>query len=172
MQGSLPEGCFQSGAFDVIVSSHVLEHQRDPRLAINAMLEMLHSDGCLVIHVPNANSWQAVLLAGTWAGFDIPRHPVTFDSTSLERLLASCGLSVGIRKPCSVIEAAFCLATSLCPSLDPDLRPTSWLGRTPDRRRIQEPVLLPVVDRSASLGPVGIRERFKPRNLSRSPSHN
>lgn len=122
VQGSLPEGCFQSGAFDVIVSSHVLEHQRDPRLAINAMLEMLHSDGCLVIHVPNANSWQAVLLAGTWAGFDIPRHPVTFDSTSLERLLASCGLSVGIRKPCSVIEAAFCLTTSLCPSLDPDLR--------------------------------------------------
>ena len=122
VQGSLPEGCFQSGAFDVIVSSHMLEHQRDPRLAINAMLEMLHRDGCLVIHVPNANSWQAVLLGGTWAGFDIPRHPVTFDSTSLERLLASCGLSVGARKPCSIIEAAFCLATSLCPSLDPDLR--------------------------------------------------
>lgn len=122
VQDRLPEACFRRGAFDVIVSNHVLEHQRDPIVAINAMLDMLASDGSIVIQVPDANSWQALLLAGAWAGFDIPRHAVIFDNASLERCLETCGLSVAARKPCSNIEAAFCLATSLCPWLDPDLR--------------------------------------------------
>jgi SAM-dependent methyltransferase len=122
VQNRLPEACFQPGVFDVIVSNHVLEHQRDPRVAIHAMLDMLASGGSIVIQVPDANSWQALLLAGAWAGFDIPRHPVIFDNASLERCLESCGLSVATRNPCSNIEAAFCLATSVCPWLDPDLR--------------------------------------------------
>ena len=122
VQSRLPDGCFRRGTFDVIVGKHVLEHEREPRIALDAMLEMLAPNGSLVIQVPNANSWQAVLLAGAWAGFDIPRHPVSFDDASLERLLESCGLLVASRRTGSVFEAAFCLATSLCPWLDPDLR--------------------------------------------------
>ena len=110
-------GCFLPGSFDVIVAKHVLEHERDPRVAVVAMLEMLAPGGSLVIEVPNANSWQALLLAGAWEGFDIPRHPVSFDDTSLGRLLESCGLVVASSRTGSVIEAAFSLATSLCPWL-------------------------------------------------------
>jgi len=106
----------------VIVGKHILEHERDPRAAVEAMLEMLARGGSLVIQVPNANSWQALLLAGAWEGFDIPRHPVSFDYTSLERLLESCGLVVASRRTGSIMEAAACLATSLCPWLDPALR--------------------------------------------------
>ena len=122
VQSRLPDGCFRRGTFDVIVGKHVLEHERDPKIALDAMLEMLAPNGSLVIQVPNANSWQALLLAGAWEGFDIPRHPVTFDDASLERLLESSGLAVASRRTGSIIEAAFCLATSLCPWLDPDLR--------------------------------------------------
>lgn len=118
----LPDWCFRPGAFDVIVGKHLLEHERDPRAAVEAVLEMLAPGGRLVIQVPNANSWQALLLAGAWEGFDIPRHPVSFDDTSLERLLESCGLVVASRRTGSIIEAALCLATSLCPWLDPALR--------------------------------------------------
>lgn len=118
----MPDGYFSRGAYDVIVGRHVLEHERDPRAVVHAMLEMLASDGWLVIQVPNANSWQALLLAGAWEGFDVPRHPVCFDHASLERLLDSCGLVVASRRTGSIIEAALCLATSLCPWLDPDLR--------------------------------------------------
>ena len=122
VQSRLPEGCFLPGSFDVIVAKHVLEHERDPRVAVVAMLEMLAPGGSLVIEVPNANSWQALLLAGAWEGFDIPRHLVSFDDTSLGRLLESCGLVVASSRTGSVIEAAFSLATSLCPWLDPALR--------------------------------------------------
>lgn len=122
VQNRLPDGCFLPGSFDVIVGKHVLEHERDPTVAVKAMLEMLAPNGSLVIQVPNANSWQALLLAGAWEGFDIPRHPVCFDDTSLERLLESCGLVVTSSRTGSVIEAAHCLATSLCPWLDPALR--------------------------------------------------
>ena len=122
VQNRLPDGCFRHRAFDVIVGKHVLEHERDPRVAVEAMLEMLAPGGSLVIQTPNANSWQALLLAGAWEGFDIPRHPVSFDDTSLERLLESCGLVVASRRTGSIIEAALCLATSLCPWLDPALR--------------------------------------------------
>jgi len=122
VRNRLPDGCFRHGAFDVIVGKHILEHERDPRAAVEAMLEMLARGGSLVIQVPNANSWQALLLAGAWEGFDIPRHPVSFDYTSLERLLESCGLVVASRRTGSIMEAAACLATSLCPWLDPALR--------------------------------------------------
>lgn len=122
VKNRLPDGCFRRGAFDVIVGKHVLEHEQDPRAAVDAMLEMLAPDGCLIIQVPNTNSWQALLLAGAWEGFDVPRHPVSFDDDSLERLLDSCGLVVASRRTGSIIEAALCLATSLCPWLDPDLR--------------------------------------------------
>lgn len=122
VQDWMPDGYFNRGAYDVIVGKHVLEHEHDPRAVVRAMLEMLAPDGWLVIQVPNANSWQALLLAGAWEGFDVPRHPVCFDDASLERLLDSCGLVVDSRRTGSIIEAALCLATSLCPWLDPDLR--------------------------------------------------
>ena len=122
VQNGLPDRCFRRGAFDVIVGKHMLEHERDPRAAVEAVLEMLAPGGSLVIQVPNANSWQALLLAGAWEGFDIPRHPVSFDDTSLERLLESCGLVLASRRTGSIIEAALCLATSFCPWLDPALR--------------------------------------------------
>ena len=122
VRNRLPHDRFDRGAFDVIVGKHVLEHERDPRAAIDAMLEMLAPEGCLVIQVPNTNSWQALLLGGAWEGFDVPRHPVSFDDASLERLLDSCGLVVASRRTGSIIEAALCLATSLCPWLDPALR--------------------------------------------------
>ncbi len=118
----MPDGYFSRDAYNVIIGKHVLEHEHDPRAVVHTMLEMLAPDGWLVIQVPNANSWQALLLAGAWEGFDIPRHPVCFDYASLERLLDSCGLVVDSRRTGSIIEAALCLATSLCPWLDPDLR--------------------------------------------------
>ena len=135
VQSQFPDACFRHGAFDLIVCKHFLEHELNPAVAISAMLEILGPDGSLVIQVPNANSWQAVLLAGSWAGFDIPRHPLTFDVASLEALLESCGLSIASTKPCSCIEATFCLATSLCPWLDPELR--QLLGRQ-EHRAVKE----------------------------------
>lgn len=179
VQNSLPEACFRRGAFDVIVSNHVLEHQRDPRAAINAMLEMLANDGSIVIQVPNANSWQALLLAGAWAGFDIPRHRVVFDSASLERCLETCGLSVATRRPCSNIEAAFCLATSLCPWLDPDLRQLRGVQEHPIVEGLKDMcyclfsvVLLPLVllEYASGSGPTVLVEARRTTDLA--PSSN
>lgn len=179
VQNRLPEARFGRAAFDVIVSKHVLEFQRDPRAAINAMLDMLADDGSIVIQVPDANSWQALLLGGAWAGFDIPRHLVIFDNASLERCLETCGLSVASRKPCSNIEAAFCLATSLCPWLDPDLRQFRGLQEHPIVEGLKDVcyclfsvVLLPLIllEYASGSGPAVLVEARRTTDLA--PSSN
>ena len=158
----------------MIVSNHVLERQRDPKVVIKAMLDMLASDGSIVIQVPNANSWQALLLADAWAGFDIPRDPVIFDNASLARCLEACGLSVATQKPCSNIEAAFCLATSLCPWLDPDLRQLRGAQEHPVVEALKDAcyclfsvVLLPLIllEYASGSGPAVLVEARRTANL-------
>ncbi|MEM9561289.1 MAG: methyltransferase domain-containing protein [Actinomycetota bacterium] len=54
------------GPFDVIVSSHALEHVADPVTALVSWSELLTDDGCLVIAVPN--SLQPIMLARALVG--------------------------------------------------------------------------------------------------------
>ncbi len=79
-------------------------------------------DGSLVLSVPNAASWQALLLADRWNSFDVPRHPFSYDHEALDSLLAVSGLRATRRKKVLLLESATGLATSLFPALDPIVR--------------------------------------------------
>src|SRR5215471_10370008 len=96
--GDLEKAPLRPGSFAGITMSHVLEHLPDPRAYIAAAHHLLASDGRLVIHVPNAASWQFRVLGRSWNGVDVPRHLFDFRSRDVEKLLESCGFQVVRRK--------------------------------------------------------------------------
>ncbi len=113
---------FSLGSYSAIIALHVLEHLRDPKSALVILRDLLAKDGSLVIQVPDAASWEALILGNRWNGFDIPRHPIAFRAEDLESLLETCGYKVLRRKRFSLRDDPTGLATSLCPGLDPFVR--------------------------------------------------
>ena len=77
--------------FDVIASFHVIEHVDSPRSFIHAAAERLKPGGLLVIETPDIDSLPYKLLKTRWRQF-IPEHYFFFDSRTMSRLLADCGL--------------------------------------------------------------------------------
>ena len=77
---------------------HVLEHLYDPHAYVEAAHGLLRPDGRLIVQVPNAASWQFLLLGENWSGVDVPRHLTLFRSRDLEVLLERCGFEVVRRK--------------------------------------------------------------------------
>ena len=69
--------------FDLVVLSHVLEHQIDPHELVTAALQHLNEGGILLIEVPQ----------GDWVFDGGLEHPIVFGKESLSVLLASHGLS-------------------------------------------------------------------------------
>ncbi len=108
--------------FSAILALHVLEHFRDPKSVLIGLRDLLDADGSLVIQVPDAASWEALLLAERWNGFDIPRHPISFREKDLHSLLETSGFEIRRVKRFSFGYGVTGLATSLCPSLDPAVR--------------------------------------------------
>ena len=117
-----PEACFPRGAFSAIVALHVLEHLPDPLPTLRSLRDLLANDGRLLVQVPNAGSWQALLFGGRWNGFDIPRHPVSYREDDIVDLIEVAGFDVVHRKHFSLSDDPTGLATTLCPWSDPMVR--------------------------------------------------
>ncbi len=123
---------------------HVLEHLYEPHAYMEAAHELLRPDGRLVIQVPNAASWQFLLLGENWSGLDVPRHLLTFRASDLEVLLDRCGFEAVRYKYFSLRDNPAGLATSLAPWLDPMARRVRGVRGRPAGQAAQGPaVLLP-----------------------------
>jgi SAM-dependent methyltransferase len=120
--GALPSAPFPAGTFSVITMFQVLEHLFDPSVYIEAAAHLLCPEGRLIVQVPNAGSWQFLLLGEHWSGLDIPRHLLLFKDEDLKSLLEFCGFEVVRRKRFSLRDDPLLLATSLAPGLSPDVR--------------------------------------------------
>jgi hypothetical protein len=82
----------------------------------------LKPDGRLIVQVPNAASWQFLLLGEKWNGVDVPRHLVNFRSQDLDKLLEGAGFEVLRHKYFSLRDNPAGLASSVAPGLDPMAR--------------------------------------------------
>jgi SAM-dependent methyltransferase len=90
---SVPEG----RRYDVVLSSHVIEHVHRPRDFVSAQVDRLLPGGTVIVATPHMGSiWQR-MLGSRWPSFKIPEHLLYFDLRSLERLLQDAGL-VDIRR--------------------------------------------------------------------------
>ncbi len=134
----LPRPPFPAGTCAVVTMFHVLEHLADPAEYLRAARELLIPNGRLVVQVPNAASWQFLLLGENWSGIDVPRHLVNFRAADLERLLDYCGFEVVQRKFFSLRDNPAGFATSLAPGLDPMARRIRRIKETPRLKLLKD----------------------------------
>ena len=82
------------GKFDVITSSHVLEHVPDPIETLKAMRQLLTSTGYVWIAVPNAGCVWSQHLGTRWHSRDVPYHLQQFTSESMKKAAQNSGFKV------------------------------------------------------------------------------
>lgn len=82
------------GSFDVVTMWQVLEHVADPRALVRSALDVLATDGVLVVSVPNFDSWQSRVFKGGWFHLDPPRHVTHFDPHTLRSLMDELDLEI------------------------------------------------------------------------------
>ena len=138
VRGALPFAPFAPHSFSAVTLLHVLEHTADPAAFLLAIDELLVPGGRLIVQVPNADSWQSLLLGKHWSGLDMPRHLIHFRTADLESLLEGCGFTILRRKFFSLRDNPAGLATSLCPSLEPVVRRVRGLEESASIRLLKD----------------------------------
>lgn len=82
------------GAFDAVVSSHVIEHVYDPVIFLKRCLQLVKPGGRVSVLTPNADSLVHRYFKRHWRGLEPPRHFHIFSEPTLKRCLQSAGLEV------------------------------------------------------------------------------
>lgn len=85
--------------FDVVTMWHVLEHMHQPAETLSSIRNHMHTDGLLVIAVPNRSAWDATHYGAAWAAWDVPRHLTHFAEQDLTRLLDRTGFKIYKSRP-------------------------------------------------------------------------
>jgi SAM-dependent methyltransferase len=119
---SLSHAPLAAGSCRLITMFHLLEHLYEPQSYVEAAYQLLRPAGRLIIQVPNASSWQFLMLGERWTGCDIPRHLTLFRTADVEGLLERCGFTVVRKKFFSLRDNPAGLASSLAAWLDPMAR--------------------------------------------------
>lgn len=78
--------------FDVIVSSHAIEHTYDPAFFVRRAGEWLRPGGRLIVLTPNYQSLGRRLLKKDWFALDPPRHLVLLTPHSIRQACEDTGL--------------------------------------------------------------------------------
>lgn len=90
--GSLADAAFPGEYFDVVHSSHVIEHIDEPGEFLSEVVRILKPGGWCVTVTPNTASLQARLFRGEWRSA-IADHMHLFSLSGLCRLLSERGLA-------------------------------------------------------------------------------
>jgi len=90
--GTLHEAAFPDGMFDVVFSSHVLEHIGDPVALVREMRRVLRPGGAVVSVLPSQFASPTWRIRGRFLGDPPPKHVSFFKRSSFERMLRKAGL--------------------------------------------------------------------------------
>lgn len=82
------------GHADLVISTEVLEHVRNPRDFLNEIIRVGSPDATYVLTVPDARGENLVRTIAPPAYFEEPNHIHTYSSDEFEALIESCGLEV------------------------------------------------------------------------------
>lgn len=73
-------------AYDLVHSSHVIEHLESPYEYLRKTFEMLKPGGLSVFITPNTDTWEARAFGRHWGGLHVPRHWTLLDAASARKL--------------------------------------------------------------------------------------
>lgn len=92
--GGLEQIAEQTGTYDFLTCSHVIEHLHDPKGWIKGMHAMLRPNGKLWLQTPNIASLGHRRFGADWRGLEPPRHLILFNPKSLMAVLQSAEFTV------------------------------------------------------------------------------
>jgi SAM-dependent methyltransferase len=78
--------------FDVVHSSHVIEHLTSPRDYMLKVYDLLKPGGICVFITPNTDTWEAKLFGKHWGGLHVPRHWTLLNHKGMNQLAEGTGL--------------------------------------------------------------------------------
>lgn len=90
-EGTLEDAAFPEAWFDVVHSSHVIEHVPEPGAFLAEIRRILKPGGWCVTVTPNRTSLQAALFGSGWRSV-IPDHMHLFSRPGILRLIRDSGL--------------------------------------------------------------------------------
>jgi SAM-dependent methyltransferase len=98
VQGSVFDGRFEDGYFDVITLWDVLEHTPDPASTLAECARIIRPGGLLVVNYPDIGSWVARLMGKKWV-FLLSVHYFYYTRTTIAAALEKAGFSVQKIRP-------------------------------------------------------------------------
>ncbi|HSM06354.1 MAG TPA: class I SAM-dependent methyltransferase [Longimicrobiales bacterium] len=92
---------------DVVTMWHYLEHDYAPGATLARVRDVMKEggDACLVVEVPNHDSWTRRRHGSWWAGYHAPRHTALYTPDTLRRLLEGAGWEVEQILPYGTVDA-------------------------------------------------------------------
>ncbi len=99
VHGTLQTADFRSGQFDLVTMMEYLEHELDPRDALQQARRITRNGGTLALELPYTLGPPARLFRSVWWNLDIPRHLTFFTPQTLGRMLDECGFELVNVKP-------------------------------------------------------------------------
>ena len=80
--------------FDLIFSSHVIEHIPEPHVFMADLVDRLNEGGVIALVTPNIESALARISGRRWVSFKLPEHVSYYSPSTIRRLLETAGLEV------------------------------------------------------------------------------
>ena len=110
--GDFQTADFDSGGFDAVTLSHVIEHVPDPVACLDKCRQILKPGGRVVLLTPNFLSLGHQRFGRDWRGLEPPRHLHIFSPDALAECARRAGLTVG-RSGSTAVNADYLAKTSL-----------------------------------------------------------
>lgn len=82
-----------SGAYNLIIFNHVLEHMPDQIAALQNSFRLLKKGGCVLVRIPIAGTYAWRTYGANWVQLDAPRHLYLHTVASLKNLAAQLGFA-------------------------------------------------------------------------------
>lgn len=79
------------GWFDIVHSSHLIEHLNSPREYVEKVFELLKPGGLCVFATPNTNAVEATWFGPNWGGLHVPRHWALLNHDNVRTLVEGAG---------------------------------------------------------------------------------
>ncbi len=78
-------------SFDIVTQFGYIEHEWNPRAALEAAFRLLKPGGVTVLKTPNFDSWNRKIMRADWVGYHVPAHCNYFTPLTLRMMLEQAG---------------------------------------------------------------------------------
>lgn len=119
------DGLPADARFDVISAFGVLEHAENPLELLRVFRSRLTPEGTILVSIPNPLSVQSRIFGRRWYNWVAPRHFQLIPRATFLKFVRGANLHVAGEHHFFLRTASSTLALSMCPGLDPLLRPTN-----------------------------------------------